>query len=167
MALLPVAFDTGILAVRLLRTELRADENLCPVIIQVARRRANNLLILDRVVREILAIAHREAEDTLLELMIESDAEWCDRATESEIQAHLRSFQAHLGGHEADARVAVEVWKHKPSYFVHCNRKHWSPEIGPALRGVAVTEPREFLEAVGVEKVPKRGVRTRPPGGDR
>src|SRR5438874_468457 len=141
MALLPVAFDTGILAVGLLRTELRADENLCPVIIEVARRRAFNLLILDRVVRELLAIARREgrlqeAEGALLDLMIESGAGWRDPATESELQTHLRSFQALLGGHEADARVAVEVWKHKPRYFVHCNRKHWSPEIGATLGGV-------------------------------
>jgi len=153
------AFDSGIFHAGLFREDLRADENLCPEVIRVAREGRVRVLLPNTVLDELHRRAVRDGwqarlDAVLGEFLEETEAQWGKRPTPEEIAAAGPALLALLR-HEADVAIAVEVAQHRPDYFVHTNKRHWGPQLNEALGGVQVVSPREFLLAVGAP-VPAR-----------
>jgi hypothetical protein len=155
-----VAFDSGIYHAGLLRGTLGADENLCPLILELARRGAFRVLVLNTVVDELCrwaGEAGRRAgvEGQLLAFLEQCHAEWPKGLRENDFSAQEARFHAMLR-HRADATVAVEVWRHQPDYLVHCNPRHWGRLTDGSLGSVMVVGPRSFLREIGIAEIPER-----------
>lgn len=160
-----VAFDTGIFHAGLFKGRLLAEESLCPLIIDAARDGLFRLLVLNLVLDELIHRARMQGwlarmEDALLEFLSECETVWLDPPIPAEMAEHKGRLWAKVR-HEADAEVAVEVWKHRPDFLVHTNRRHWGPQMDHPLGGVRVVRPAQFLREMGVTPPPPA------PGGRR